>query len=73
MVVYTFNSSTQEASAGRFLSVWLDWSTAQDPEQPEVHRKVLNQKQTNKQITPPTETPQTKSKKRRQRRKGNFS
>ena len=43
MVVQSFNSSTQEAEAGRSLSLRPDLSTEQVPVQPGIHRETLSQ------------------------------
>ena len=43
MVVQSFNSSTQEAEAGRSLSLRPDLSTEQVPVQPGLHRETLSQ------------------------------
>ena len=51
MVVHAFNPNTQEAEAGRSLSLTPAWSTEQVTGQPGLHRKTLSQKQTNKQKT----------------------
>jgi hypothetical protein len=51
-VAHTFNPSTWEAEAGRFLSSRPAWSTEWVPGQPGLHRKKpvskQKQKQTNK-------------------------
>jgi hypothetical protein len=44
MVVYTFNSSTREAEAGRFLSSRPAWSTKCVPGQPGLYRETLSRK-----------------------------
>jgi hypothetical protein len=44
MVAHAFNSSTQEAEAGRNLSLMPAWSTKWDPGQPELYRENLSQK-----------------------------
>ena len=44
MVVHTFNPSTQEAEAGRFLSSWPAWSTEWVPRQPGLYRETLLEK-----------------------------
>jgi hypothetical protein len=52
MVTPTFNSSTREAEASRFLSSRPAWSTKWVSGQPQLHRETLSQKtnkQTNKQ------------------------
>ena len=49
VVAHTFNLSTREAEAGRFLSSRLAWSTKWVPEQPGLYRKTLSWKKTNKQ------------------------
>jgi hypothetical protein len=41
VVVHTFNPSTQEAEAGRFLSSRPAWSTKGVPGQPGLHRETL--------------------------------
>jgi major histocompatibility complex class I len=48
VVAHTFNPSTQEAEAGRFLSSRPAWSTESVPEQPELHRETLSQNNNNK-------------------------
>jgi hypothetical protein len=45
MVANTFNPSTQEAEAGRFLSSRPVWSTKWVPEQPRLHRETCLEKQ----------------------------
>jgi hypothetical protein len=42
LVVHTFNPSTQEAEAGRYLSSRPVWSTEQVPEQLGLHRETLS-------------------------------
>jgi hypothetical protein len=53
MVAHTFNPSTWEAEAGRFLSSRPAWSTKWFPGQPGLHRETLSRKnkkqKTNKQ------------------------
>jgi hypothetical protein len=44
VVVHTFNSSTWEAEAGRFLSSRPAWSTKWVPGQPGLHRETLSRK-----------------------------
>jgi hypothetical protein len=44
MVAHTFNYSTWEAEARRFLSLRTAWSTKWVPGQPELHRETLSQK-----------------------------
>jgi hypothetical protein len=48
VVVHTFNPSTWEAEAGRFLSSRLAWSTKWVPGQPELYRETLSWKKQNK-------------------------
>ena len=48
VVAHTFNPSTWEAEAGRFLSLRPAWSTEWVPGQPELYRETLSWK-TNKQ------------------------
>jgi hypothetical protein len=43
-VVHAFNPSTQEAEAGRFLSLRPAWSTKWVPGQPGLHREKKNKK-----------------------------
>jgi len=44
VVVHTFNPSTWEAEAGRFLSSRPAWSTKWAPGHPELYRKTLSRK-----------------------------
>jgi len=44
MVVHTFNPSTQEAEAGRFLSSRPAWPTKWVPGQPGLYRETLYRK-----------------------------
>ena len=44
-MAYTFNLSTQEAKAGRFLSLRLAWSTEWVPGLPELHSETLSWKE----------------------------
>jgi hypothetical protein len=44
VVAHTFNSSTREAEAGRFLSSRPAWCTEWVPGQPELHREILSWK-----------------------------
>jgi hypothetical protein len=44
MVAHAFNSSTQEAEAGRSLSSRPTWSTQRVPDQPGLYRETLSQK-----------------------------
>jgi hypothetical protein len=53
VVVNTFNPSTWEAEAGRFLSSRPAWSIEWVPGQPGLHRETLSRK-TNKQKKQPT-------------------
>jgi hypothetical protein len=46
-VAHTYNPSTWEAEAGRFLSSKPAWSTEQVPGQPGLHRETLSQKTKN--------------------------
>ena len=48
VVVHTFNPSTQEAEAGRFLSLRPAWSTQQVPRQPELYIETLSLKKRRK-------------------------
>jgi hypothetical protein len=50
VVAHSFNPSTWEAEAGRFLSSRPAWSTERVPGQPGLHRETLSQenKQTKK-------------------------
>jgi hypothetical protein len=48
VVMHTFNPSTWEAEAGRFLSSRSAWSTKWVPGQPELHRETLSQKNKSK-------------------------
>jgi hypothetical protein len=43
LVAHSFNPSTREAEAGRFLSLRPAWSTECDPGQPGLHRETLSQ------------------------------
>jgi hypothetical protein len=43
-VAHTFNPSTRETEAGRFLSLRPAWSTEWVPGQPELYRETLSQK-----------------------------
>jgi hypothetical protein len=43
-VAHTFNPSTREAEAGRFLSLRPAWSTKWVPGQPGLHRETLSRK-----------------------------
>jgi hypothetical protein len=44
VVAHAFNPTTQEAEAGRSLSLRTAWSTEGIPGQPGIHRKVLSLK-----------------------------
>jgi hypothetical protein len=44
VVAHTFNPSTWEAEAGRFLSSRPAWSTKRVPEQPGLYRETLSRK-----------------------------
>jgi hypothetical protein len=44
VVAHSFNPSTQEAEAGRFLSLRLAWSTKWVPVQPGLYRETLSRK-----------------------------
>jgi hypothetical protein len=44
VVTHDFNSSTQDAKAGRSLSLRTAWSTGGVPGQPEVQKETLTQK-----------------------------
>jgi hypothetical protein len=48
-MAHTFNPSTQEAEAGRFLSSRQAWSTNWVLEKPGLYRETLSQKQQQKQ------------------------
>jgi hypothetical protein len=50
----TFNPSTREAEAGRFLSSRPAWSTEWVLGQPGLHRETLSQKNKNKQTNKPS-------------------
>jgi hypothetical protein len=49
VVVHAFNPSTWNTEAGRFLSLRPAWSTEWVPGQPEIYRKILSQKNKQKQ------------------------
>jgi hypothetical protein len=51
MVVHTFNPSTWEAEAGRFLSSRPAWSTEQVSGQPRLHKETLSRKPGEKKRT----------------------
>jgi hypothetical protein len=51
MVAHTFNPSTWEAKAGKFLSLRSAWFTERVPGQPVLHRETLSQKNKNKTKT----------------------
>jgi hypothetical protein len=53
--MYTFNPSTWEAEAGKFLSLRPAWSTKRVPGQPELHRETLSRK--TKKTKTKTKTP----------------
>jgi hypothetical protein len=44
VVAHTFNPSTWEAEAGKFLSLRPAWSTKWVPGQPGLHRETLSPK-----------------------------
>jgi hypothetical protein len=48
VVAHTFNPSTWEAEAGRFLSSGPAWSTEWVPGQPRLHRETLSRKKKKK-------------------------
>jgi hypothetical protein len=60
--IHTFNPSTQEAEAGRFLSSRPAWSTKWVPGQPGLYRKTLSQKTTKQNKTKQNKTKQNKTK-----------
>jgi hypothetical protein len=59
---HAFNPSTQEAEAGRFLSLRPAWSTKWVPGQPGLYRETLSRK-TNKQTNKQTKQNKTKERK----------
>jgi hypothetical protein len=52
VVAHTFNPSTWEAEAGRFLSSRPAWSTKWVPGQPGLHRETLSQKKKKCSLAP---------------------
>jgi hypothetical protein len=58
VVAHTFNPSTQEAEAGRFLSSRPAWSTKWVPGQPGLHRETLSQNKTKQNKTKQNKTKQ---------------
>jgi hypothetical protein len=63
MVVHTFNPSTQEAEAGRFLSSRPAWPTKWVPGQPGLYRETLYRKTKNQK------QPQQQQKKKQKKNK----
>jgi len=59
VVAHSFNPSTQEAEAGRFLSSRPAWSTKWVPGQPGLHRETLSGKNKPNQPNKQTNTPGT--------------
>jgi hypothetical protein len=81
VVAQAFNPSTQEAEAGRFLSLRPDWSTKWFPGQPGLYRETLSQKkqkqktknkQTNKQKTITKNKQKTENKKQNKETKKGY-
>jgi hypothetical protein len=60
-VAHTFNPSTREAEAGRFLSSRPAWSTKWVPGQPGLHRKTLSRKKKNNQTNKKQQQQKTKT------------
>jgi hypothetical protein len=53
VVAHTFNPSTWEAEAGRFLSSRPAWFTQQVPGQPNLHRETLSENRQTKNSNHP--------------------
>lgn len=45
MVVHAFNPNTQQAEPGRYLSLKLAWHIERVPEESEIHRRYLKNKE----------------------------
>jgi hypothetical protein len=72
MVAHTFNPSTWEAKAGRFLSSSSAWSTKQVPGQPGLHRETLFQKKKKKKKRKERKEEKRKEKKRKEKKRSLF-
>jgi hypothetical protein len=66
MVVHTFNPSTREAEAGRFLSSRPAWSAKWVPGQPRLDRETLTKQNKTKQNKTKQLPPPQKKEKRKE-------
>ena len=69
MVVHTFNPSTLEAEAGRFLSYRPAWSTEWFPGQQGLHRETISWNKTKTKTKTKTKKQKTKIKKQKTKNK----